>query len=111
MDISNEIAEREQEQAREKAARRQLIESQLKDWVRNWGKLPELPPAPALPPDFSPHLTFMYETFNKRIERLDERLMAIYKLAFRTSAALLGLALPTLGPNAITNILRLLGSN
>jgi hypothetical protein len=89
------------------------LEEKVRGLFRRLGASAKVPDeaavVPEAPGDITPHLKFIYETLNARIDRLDKQLAAIYRLAFRTSAALLGLALPALGPEALSRILRAVG--
>ncbi|HEX2909381.1 MAG TPA: hypothetical protein VH186_01140 [Chloroflexia bacterium] len=86
-------------------------ERRLKNLFSKLLNPPEMPEAPVLPPGTSQEMALVYAVLNQRIDALDKQLKAIYKLAFRTSAAVVGMMLPVFGWDSLEKLLKLLGVN
>jgi hypothetical protein len=73
-------------------------------------KKAELPKIGAAPPDLSPDRREVW-LLQQQVAQLQARYTMLVKIAWRTSAALVGLAAPVFGWDFIARIIQVLGSN
>ncbi len=88
------------------------VEGALKGAVGRWQRGLRLPPPPAIPSFMegsNPDTRLLWE-LNERVKLLEEHYRVMGKVVWRTSAAVLGLLVPSLGWDVVNNLLKLMGS-
>jgi hypothetical protein len=99
-------------------AERQELESRFKRALRNFGAAFQLPPTPEPPPnlftrngatEMTPEDRRAIWELQQDMAVLKQRYDLLVKLAWRTSAAVVGLAAPLIGSDLLTRLINLLG--
>jgi hypothetical protein len=88
------------------------IDSSLKAALGRWRSGMALPPPPSIPINLQgagPDMRLLWE-LNERVKLLEGHYKLMGKVVWRTSAALLGLLVPSLGWDTVENILKLMGN-
>jgi hypothetical protein len=97
---------------------RQQLESRFKQALRNFGSAFQLPPTPEPPPnlftrngstEMTPEDRRAIWELQQDMAVIKQRYDLVVKIAWRTSAALLGLAAPLIGSDLLTRLINLLG--
>lgn len=105
-------------QPESKDEERQQLESRFKQALTNLGTAFQLPPTPEPPPnlfsrngstEMTPEDRRSIWELQQDVTILKQRYDLIVKVAWRTSAALLGLAAPLIGSDLLTRLINLLG--
>ena len=102
----------------EQAAERQQLESRFKRALINFGANFQLPPTPEPPPnlftrngstEMTPEDRRAIWELQQDVATLKQRYDLIVKIAWRTSAVVIGLATPLIGSDLLTRLVNLLG--
>lgn len=88
------------------------IDSSFKAALGRWRSGLVLPPPPTVPTNLQgagPDIRLLWE-LNERVKLLEGHYRLMGKVVWRTSAALLGLLVPSLGWDTVENIVKLMGN-
>ncbi|MBN9387849.1 MAG: hypothetical protein J0I20_07365 [Chloroflexi bacterium] len=116
--MANLTAPDEPAQTAVKTEERQQLESRFKQALRNFGTAFQLPPTPEPPAnlftwngstDMTPEDRRAIWELQQDMAVIKQRYDLVVKIAWRTSAALLGLAAPLIGSDLLTRLVNLLG--